>query len=149
MFPVSVRFCGADSPGMQDFETLCFQNRADWLRLLSAYAQAEHVAALIEAASAKATAKTGALPADSAVPAVLVSCASESDGEESATGWVARVSVLEGVDASQLSTLHGRVIALGYLKFKLIDRQVGLRYRLTPAGKQMAQSRPETTEAAA
>jgi len=45
--------------------------------------------------------------------------------------------------------LHGRVIALGYLKFKLVDRQVGLRYRLTPVGKQMAQSRPDATETAA
>jgi hypothetical protein len=57
--------------------------------------------------------------------------------------------MLEGVVAAELSTLHGRLIALGYLKFKLIDRQVGLRYRLTPAGKQMAQSRPDQDLAAA
>ena len=131
---------------MQDFETLCFQNRADWLRLLMAYAQSEEIAALAEAAVAKKATKTVAAPA---VSADVAASGSEADGEESATGWVARVSLLEGVDAAQLSTLHGRLIALGYLKFKLIDRQVGLRYRLTPAGKQMAQSRPDATIAAA
>ena len=162
---VSERFSGADSPGMQDFETLCFQDRADWVRLLVAYAQAEEVVAVAEATtakeaknSAKLAAKLAAAPADTAtvveaavpmVTAVSAPVSAESDGEESATGWVARVSLLDGVDVAQLSTLHGRVIALGYLKFKLIDRQVGLRYRLTPAGKQMAQSRPETVEAAA
>ena len=160
---VSERFSVADTPGMQDFETLCFQDRADWVRLLLAYAQAEEVVAVAEATTAKEAkntaklaAKLAATPAVSAtvveaavpvVTSVSAPVSAESD-EESATGWVARVSVLDGVDAAQLSTLHGRVIALGYLKFKLIDRQVGLRYRLTPAGKQMAQSRPETVEAA-
>ena len=130
---------------MQDFETLCFQNRTDWLRLLVAYALAEEAAAGAEAALAKLTGKSVATPAVFTGTTI----GSEADGEESTTGWVARVSQLEGVEATQLSTLHGRVIALGYLKFKLIDRLVGLRYRLTPAGKQLAQSRPETTEAAA
>ena len=150
---------------MQDFETLCFQDRADWVRLLLAYAQAEDVVALAEAAiakevktSAKLAAKNATTPAVSAdlpkaivplVTAVAAPASSESDSEESATGWVSRVSLLDGVDAAQLSTLHGRVIALGYLKFKLIDRQAGLRYRLTSAGKQMAQTRFETGEVAA
>lgn len=153
----SSRFTGADSPSMQDFETLCFQNRADWVRLLLAYSQAEDAAALAEAALQKAAAKLAAkagvpaaISADSPMvskPAVVLG--TESDGDDSATGWVARVSLLDGVDAAQMSALHGRVIALGYLKFKLVDRQVGLRYRLTPAGKQMAQSRPDATESAA
>ena len=126
---------------MQDFETLCFQNRADWARLLAAYAQAEEVTAVAEAALAKKAPPP-------AVPAVAAT-GLESDTEESATGWVARISLLEGVDTDQLSTLHGRVIALGYLKFKLIDRQIGLRYRLTPAGKQVALAQPPATDAAA
>ena len=128
---------------MQDFEAHCFQNRKDWLRLLLAYAQAEDVAAAAEAAIAKVAAP----PAVSAAP--TVSMASDAEGEESATGWVARIGSVEGVETAQMSMLHGRVIALGYLKFKLIDRQVGLRYRLTPSGKQVAQARPETIEAAA
>ena len=128
---------------MQDFEAHCFQNREDWLRLLMAYAQAEATAAAAEAALAKVAAP----PAVTAAPAVSV--ASDSEVEESATGWVARIGSIEGVETAQMSMLHGRVIALGYLKFKLIDRQVGLRYRLTPTGKQVVQSRPESVEAAA
>lgn len=135
---------------MQDFETICFENRADWLRLLAAYAQSEELAAQAEAAAAKQVAKqsTKVAPAP-AVSAEPIPANSDNDGEESATGWVTRISVLEGVEAAELSTLHGRLIALGYLKFKLIDRQVGLRYRLTPAGKQMAQSRPDENLVAA
>jgi hypothetical protein len=128
---------------MQDFEAHCFQNREDWLRLLLAYAQAEEVAAAAEAALAKVAAP----PAVAAAPAV--SMASDSEAEESANGWVARIGSIEGVETAQMSMLHGRVIALGYLKFKLIDRQVGLRYRLTPTGKQAAQTRPDAVEAAA
>ncbi len=124
---------------MQDFETLCFQNREDWLRLLKAYALSEESISRLNVV----------LPKPSAAPAVFAEPSSDSEAEESATGWVTRIAQVEGVAASQMSTLHGRVIALGYLKFKLIDRQVGLRYRLTPTGKQLAQALPEIGEAAA
>lgn len=140
---------------MQDFETICFENRADWLRLLAAYAQTEELAAQAEAAAAKLAAKNAPKAAQAPAPAVSAdplpvnTSNADNEGEESATGWVSRISVLEGVEAAELSTLHGRLIALGYLKFKLIDRQVGLRYRLTPAGKQMTQSRPDENLVAA
>ena len=137
---------------MQDFETICFENRADWLRLLAAYAQTEELTAQAEAAAAKQVAKNTPKAAPAPVPAVSADpfpSNADNEGEESTTGWVSRISVLEGVEAAELSTLHGRLIALGYLKFKLIDRQVGLRYRLTPAGKQMAQSRPDENLVAA
>ena len=124
---------------MQDFEAHCLQNREDWLRLLLAYALAEEAASVADAA----VAKVAAPPAVSAAPGP------DTDAEESSTGWVTRIAAIAGVEAARMSTLHGRVIALGYLKFKLIDRQIGLRYRLTPSGKQLAQARPETTEAAA
>lgn len=127
---------------MHNFESLCLENRQDWHRLLVAYARAEEVAAQVEAALGQVV----STPAVSAVPA---STLSEGEAEESSTGWVSRIARVEGVEASQMSRLHGRVIALGYLKFKLIDRQVGLRYRLTPAGKQLANSAPETVEAVA
>lgn len=127
---------------MLNFEALCFQNREDWLRLLWAYAQAEIAAALVEAAQ-------GPVAPASAIIAGQPSLLLDHEAEECSTGWVSRIALIEGVDVAQMSILHGRVIALGYLKFKLIDRQVGLRYRLTPAGKQLALSPPETVEAAA
>ncbi len=124
---------------MQDFEAHCLENREDWVRLLGAYAQAEEIARLSETATSKVTAP----------PAVSAALGSDAEAEESSTGWVVRIASIEGVETARMSTLHGRVIALGYLKFQLIDRQVGLRYRLTPSGKLLAQARPEIGEAAA
>lgn len=51
-------------------------------------------------------------------------------------GWVPRVSEVEGVERSRLSNVHGRLIAFGFLKFDLNDREVGMRYQLTPLGRQ-------------
>lgn len=124
---------------MQDFEAHCLEHREDWVRLLGAYAQAEEAACQAETAAPKVTTP----------PAVSAAIGSDAEAEESSTGWVVRIASIEGVEAARMSTLHGRVIALGYLKFKLIDRQVGLRYRLTPSGKQLVQARPEAVEAAA
>ena len=126
---------------MHDFETVCYQDRAHWQRLLAAYALAEDALVTAEAEQAKSSSKN--------VPVEDVSALTRSDAdvEESTTGWLTRISQLEGVDTTQLSTLHGRVIALGLLKFKLIDRQVGLRYRLTPAGRQAAKANSESADA--
>ncbi len=111
---------------MLDFETGCLQNREAWLRLLAAYARAEETLALERKAAAP-----GLKPIPDSVPA----SAETTEAEEPASGWVSRVSALEGVAAEEMSPLHGRLIALGHLKFQLVDRQVGLRYRLTPEGR--------------
>ena len=50
-------------------------------------------------------------------------------------GWVPRVSGVNGVDPSRLSNVHGRLIAFGFLKFDLSDRDVGMRYQLTPLAR--------------
>lgn len=158
---------------MQDFEASCQEGRADWVRLLCAYAQAEEVAAAAEAVLKAANPskgfpgrkKKGAETAEASGPvaepvaveaapvetsAAAESSAKEKDGdaEDSSTGWVSRIAQLDGVEPSRMSTLHGRVIALGYLKFQLIDRQIGLRYRLTPAGKQVVKAEPAEKVAA-
>lgn len=136
---------------MYDFETSCYQDRADWHRLLVAYSQAEERASIAEALAAKTALKNspGTTESGHAAAISLTVSSTEVEDEESATGWVPRVSQLDGVDRAQLSTLHGRVIALGLLKFKLIDRHVGLRYRLTPAGRQAVKSPPEAGAEAA
>lgn len=154
---------------MQDFEAPCQEDRADWVRLLCAYAQAEEVVAAAEAVQKAANPskgfpgrkKRGATDSPEAPPAaqetavVDAPVASEipgqvkdSETEDSNVGWVSRIAQLEGVDPTRMSTLHGRVIALGYLKFQLIDRQIGLRYRLTPAGKQVVKAEPAEKVAA-
>lgn len=155
---------------MQDFEAPCQEDRADWVRLLAAYAQAEEVVAAVDAANkasnlpkgfggkkkrGAATAEEPAAPAAEGPPVVddpVVTAenpvADSEKNEDSNVGWVSRIAQLEGVNSSRMSTLHGRVIALGYLKFQLIDRQIGLRYRLTPEGKQVVKAEPADKVAA-
>jgi len=51
-------------------------------------------------------------------------------------GWVPRASDVPKVDPATLSSVHGRLIAFGFLKFELAGRDVGIRYQLTPLGRQ-------------
>jgi hypothetical protein len=51
-------------------------------------------------------------------------------------GWVPRVAAVPQVEPANLSTVHGRLIAFGFLKFDLAGREVGMRYQLTPLGRQ-------------
>lgn len=50
--------------------------------------------------------------------------------------WLARVSVIDGVPADQLSTIHGKLIALGFLKCELGSRMDGILYQITSLGRQ-------------
>jgi hypothetical protein len=49
--------------------------------------------------------------------------------------WLPRVPRLEGIDSTQLSHLHGTLIALGFLKFE-ISGKTGVQYQITPMGRQ-------------
>uniref|UniRef100_A0A7C2K0C4 Uncharacterized protein n=1 Tax=Schlesneria paludicola TaxID=360056 RepID=A0A7C2K0C4_9PLAN len=50
-------------------------------------------------------------------------------------GWVPRVAEVADVETAKLSSIHGRLIAFGFLKFDLSNRDLGMRYQLTPLGK--------------
>ncbi|MDZ4687089.1 MAG: hypothetical protein SH850_18590 [Planctomycetaceae bacterium] len=50
-------------------------------------------------------------------------------------GWVPRVMQVPDVETAKLSSVHGRLIAFGFLKFDLSNRDLGMRYQLTPLGK--------------
>ena len=50
-------------------------------------------------------------------------------------GWLPRIARIDGVDPAHLSRLHGRLIALGCLKFELSGK-AGVQYQLTPLGRQ-------------
>lgn len=50
--------------------------------------------------------------------------------------WFPRVDAIDGIDAASLSASHGKLIAWGLLRFELAEAQHGLRYQLTPEGKQ-------------
>lgn len=50
-------------------------------------------------------------------------------------GWVSRPAAFEGIDAAQVSAIHGKLIAFGYLQFDVSGRDVGVRYQLTSDGR--------------
>lgn len=50
--------------------------------------------------------------------------------------WSHRLVEVNGLAHEQLSTIHGKLIALGFLKFEIGDRLDGVQYQLTPLGRQ-------------
>ncbi|MDA1014257.1 MAG: hypothetical protein O3A00_07355 [Planctomycetota bacterium] len=52
------------------------------------------------------------------------------------SGWLPRLRSVDGVPQDWLSSIHGKLIAYGFLKFQLADRTAGIAYQLTSLGKQ-------------
>jgi hypothetical protein len=50
--------------------------------------------------------------------------------------WSGRVEALDGATSGQIATLHGKLIALGLLKFEIASRADGVQYQVTPLGRQ-------------
>ena len=50
-------------------------------------------------------------------------------------GWTPRVLEAPEIATDELSGIHGKLIAFGFLKFDLAGRDGGIRYQLTPLGK--------------
>ena len=50
-------------------------------------------------------------------------------------GWIARLTMVPGIDTERLSAIHGKLIAHGMLKFDVGSRDVGVRYQLTIQGR--------------
>ncbi len=55
--------------------------------------------------------------------------------EKEFSGWVPRLASVEEIEDESLSKLHGRLIAVGFLKFQLGKRTTGLCYQLSPEGR--------------
>lgn len=51
-------------------------------------------------------------------------------------GWIPRVTEVAAIESTKLPAIHGKLIAFGFLKFDLAGRDAGMRYQLTPQGKQ-------------
>jgi hypothetical protein len=51
-------------------------------------------------------------------------------------GWLPRIRSLEGIADSDLPMLHGKLIALGFLKFQLVNRTAGMHYHVDPSGRE-------------
>jgi hypothetical protein len=50
--------------------------------------------------------------------------------------WSPRIGEVEGLAAEQLSVVHGKLIALGMLKFEISSRADGVQYQVTTLGRQ-------------
>lgn len=62
-------------------------------------------------------------------------------------GWLDRLVATDGLEAEQLTGIHGELIALGMLKFELTNRQTGLRYRVSTRGMSMLERHAKSEEA--
>lgn len=102
----------------------------DTYRLLAAYLEIEENLRTEIASSRRertaAIAESNSSPADEDA---------EPDSESSAIGWVPRLKSVEGIPDGRLGPLHGKLIALGLLKFQLTGRTSGIIYRLSPEGR--------------
>lgn len=59
--------------------------------------------------------------------------ATARDGE----AWVPRLASVPDVETASLSSIHGKLIAHGFLKFEIGPRDIGVLYQLTPLGRQV------------
>ncbi|MBS0266649.1 MAG: hypothetical protein JSS02_32265 [Planctomycetes bacterium] len=50
--------------------------------------------------------------------------------------WSPRIQELQGIAPESMSVVHGKLIALGFLKVEVISRTEGLQYQLTTLGRQ-------------
>jgi hypothetical protein len=57
------------------------------------------------------------------------------DADDEAAGWIPRLAAVEQVSPERLAAVHGKLIALGLLRFQLLDRTGGMMYRLSPEGR--------------
>ena len=64
-------------------------------------------------------------------------------------GWIPRVVEVQTIDSAMLPSIHGKLIAFGFLKFDLSGKDAGMRYQLTPQGKQALLGKPLAEEVTA
>ncbi len=104
--------------GMFDCEHQLLADYPNWGLLLEAYAllQAEEPLTLTE-------------------PEPAPEAEADAATHHSATRWFARIAHVSGIETKHLSPIHGRMIALGWLRFQLEDSQLGVQYRLSPEGR--------------
>ncbi len=122
---------------MIDIDAELLDLDAGWREVLEAYQEVEETGGTD---SDEATAGDQGMASDDGrnrgdgEPVIgLAELADEAESKE----WLPRVVSLEGFDGGRLSSLHGRLIALGWLGFDVGDSVTGIRYQLTRDGQQV------------
>ncbi len=62
--------------------------------------------------------------------------------EDEFDGWLPRIMAVDGLESEDLPRIHGKLIALGFLKFQLASRGTGVVYQISPAGRQALSGQP-------
>lgn len=116
----------------------------DWLK-----EQPAGLALLSEYARQEAACPPRPRPAEPAAP-VAEASDDAAEEEECSGNWIPRLTNVDGVETATMPALHGKLIALGMLKFEFFAKSGGMKYRLSPLGRQMLSSRTavEITESA-
>lgn len=70
---------------------------------------------------------------------LIVQAGQQRSEEDQGTRWAQRIAELDEIDGAELSSIHGQLIAFGWLTFQLEDRNAGLMYRITTAGKKASE----------
>ena len=122
---------------MIDIDAELLDLDAGWREVLETYLPTEEagggVAEVPAPKEEQPVAGSDAEESDQASPIGLA----ELPAEEERDDWLPRIKSLAGFDAQRLSSLHGRLIALGWLGFEVGDRNTGMRYRLTREGQRV------------
>ena len=141
---------------MDEFDLRLLREHPDWCCVLKYYQTAALEAAVQSAPSSEHVNHRN--------DTVSVACAGDEDedddtGQNSIAGdtedslspkgprWFSRVATLDDVDPTQLSSIHGQLIALGWLKVQVEDRSSGLTYRISAEGRQALLKAAETNAA--
>lgn len=66
---------------------------------------------------------------------LIIRAGEDRTEEEQGTRWANRIHELADTDPAALSSIHGQLIAFGWLTFQIEDRNSGLMYRITSDGK--------------
>ena len=165
--PVNVTVRRADRPGMIDLELELVSENPSWIVVLKAYqtaleelaaqqaetaaksAQAEKSTSDPDVANGSETSLDDAQPARSDEITAVGELANPGKiPKKRASRWVQRITRLPGIEAAELSKIHGRLIAYDLLKCDLAGRSDGMVYQLTSDGKTiLGRLSDETVEA--
>lgn len=124
-----------DIESMIDADFSLALNNPAWIRVLRAYHSALQEP---EAPGTPAVREeTGSVAIVEAEDSDVTSESEECGKSRRAARWLARIHQIEGLAKDELSRIHGRLIAYGFLKCDLAERTAEVVYQLTLAGKQV------------
>ncbi|HWL09540.1 MAG TPA: hypothetical protein VNQ76_14115 [Planctomicrobium sp.] len=133
---------------MGEFDLQILADNPPWRRLLDVYLE---IVSEPQPMAARKSSKTAAVTIESQVtesrtdgsPTAADSVLEESTETEpekvepSGPRWADRVISMNEVTPDELSKIHGKLIAMGWLHFQLEDGQNGLVYRVSPEGRRL------------